>query len=49
LDKSNARYEARRCLSYANCFECDLGYCRGCGICAQECPCGSIAMVPQEI
>ncbi len=72
LDESNALYEARRCLSCGNCFECDtcygvcpdnavikLGagkrfefkydYCKGCGICAAECPCGAIKMVPEEI
>ncbi len=27
----------------------DLDYCKGCGICAQECPCGAIEMVPEEI
>jgi NADPH-dependent glutamate synthase beta subunit-like oxidoreductase len=24
-------------------------YCKGCGICAAECPCGAIEMVPEEI
>jgi Pyruvate/2-oxoacid:ferredoxin oxidoreductase delta subunit len=24
-------------------------YCKGCGLCAQECPCGAIAMVPEAI
>jgi NADPH-dependent glutamate synthase beta subunit-like oxidoreductase len=27
----------------------DLDYCKGCGLCAAECPCGAIAMVPEEI
>ena len=27
----------------------DLDYCKGCGICAAECPCGAIEMVPEEI
>ena len=27
----------------------DLDYCKGCGICAAECPCGAIAMVPETI
>ncbi len=27
----------------------DLDYCKGCGICAEECPCGAIEMVPEEL
>jgi NADPH-dependent glutamate synthase beta subunit-like oxidoreductase len=27
----------------------DLDYCKGCGICVAECPCGAIEMVPEEI
>jgi NADPH-dependent glutamate synthase beta subunit-like oxidoreductase len=27
----------------------DYDYCKGCGICAAECPCGAIVMVPEEI
>ena len=30
-------------------YEYDLDYCKGCGICAEECPCGAIEMVPEEI
>jgi NADPH-dependent glutamate synthase beta subunit-like oxidoreductase len=33
--------------SYAYAFDYD--YCKGCGICATECPCGAIAMVPETI
>ncbi len=29
-------------------FEFDYDYCKGCGVCAHECPCGAIAMVPEE-
>ncbi|HEY5515298.1 MAG TPA: NAD(P)-binding protein [Pengzhenrongella sp.] len=29
-------------------FEFDLDYCKGCGICAAECPSGSILMVPES-
>ena len=25
----------------------DLDYCKGCGICVQECPCGAIVMIPE--
>ncbi|MGE5281596.1 MAG: NAD(P)-binding protein [Chloroflexota bacterium] len=72
LDRDNALFEARRCLSCGNCFSCDncygvcpdnavlklgrpgelyeidLDYCKGCGLCAAECPCGAIEMVPEE-
>jgi len=70
LDPQSALYEAHRCLSCGNCFECDtcynicpdqaivklgpgkryeinMDYCSGCALCAQECPCGAIAMVSQ--
>ena len=33
--------------SYA--YEIDLDHCKGCGICAQECPCGAIGMEPEKI
>ena len=72
LDETTALFEARRCLSCGNCFECDtcygvcpdnsvvkLGpgnrykfdydYCKGCGICAKECPCGAIKMEAEDI
>ncbi len=29
-------------------FEINLDYCKGCGICAAECPCGAIDMVLEE-
>jgi 2-oxoacid:acceptor oxidoreductase delta subunit (pyruvate/2-ketoisovalerate family) len=29
-------------------FEIDLDYCKGCGICAAECPAGAITMIPEE-
>jgi Pyruvate/2-oxoacid:ferredoxin oxidoreductase delta subunit len=28
-------------------YEIDYDYCKGCGICVAECPCGSITMVPE--
>jgi 2-oxoacid:acceptor oxidoreductase delta subunit (pyruvate/2-ketoisovalerate family) len=27
----------------------DYDYCKGCGICAAECPCGAIEMIPEEV
>jgi NADPH-dependent glutamate synthase beta subunit-like oxidoreductase len=30
-------------------YAIDLDYCKGCGICAAECPCGAIEMVPESI
>jgi NADPH-dependent glutamate synthase beta subunit-like oxidoreductase len=33
--------------SYAYAFDYD--YCKGCGMCASECPCGAIEMVPETI
>ncbi|HTO50056.1 MAG TPA: NAD(P)-binding protein [Burkholderiales bacterium] len=30
-------------------FEFNLDYCKGCGLCASECPCGAIKMVPEAI
>jgi len=29
-------------------FQFNYDYCKGCGICVAECPCGSIKMVPEE-
>jgi 2-oxoacid:acceptor oxidoreductase delta subunit (pyruvate/2-ketoisovalerate family) len=28
-------------------FEFNYDYCKGCGICVSECPCGAIKMVPE--
>ncbi len=30
-------------------YEFNYDYCKGCGVCAQECPCGHIRMVPEKI
>jgi len=29
-------------------YAIDYDYCKGCGVCVAECPCGSITMVPEE-
>ncbi len=30
-------------------YQFDLDYCKGCGLCATECPCGAIEMIPETI
>ena len=30
-------------------YEFNYDYCKGCGVCAQECPCGHIELVPEKI
>jgi 2-oxoacid:acceptor oxidoreductase delta subunit (pyruvate/2-ketoisovalerate family) len=30
-------------------FRIDYDYCKGCGLCAAECPCGAIDMVPEQL
>ena len=30
-------------------YEIDLDFCKGCGLCVEECPCGAIEMVPETI
>jgi NADPH-dependent glutamate synthase beta subunit-like oxidoreductase len=30
-------------------YEIDLDFCKGCGMCVAECPCGAIEMVPEKI
>ncbi len=30
-------------------YRFDYDYCQGCGLCAQECPCGAIEMVPETV
>jgi 2-oxoacid:acceptor oxidoreductase delta subunit (pyruvate/2-ketoisovalerate family) len=36
-------------LGAGNRYEIDLDYCKGCGICVQECPCGAIDLEPETI
>jgi len=40
---------AIRKLGPGNRFEFKYDYCKGCGICPSECPCGAIKMMPEEI
>jgi len=35
-------------LGPGNRYRIDYDYCKGCGLCAAECPCGAIDMVPEE-
>ncbi len=30
-------------------YEIDYDFCKGCGICVKECPCGAIEMIPEKI
>ena len=41
------RDQARRARTRR--YEIDLDFCKGCGLCVAECPCGAIEMVPEEI
>lgn len=36
-------------LGPGNRYEIDLDYCKGCGICVTECPCGAIDLQPEQI
>jgi Pyruvate/2-oxoacid:ferredoxin oxidoreductase delta subunit len=36
-------------LGPGNRFRFKYDYCKGCGMCAAECPCGAIKMVAEEI
>jgi 2-oxoacid:acceptor oxidoreductase delta subunit (pyruvate/2-ketoisovalerate family) len=36
-------------LGPGNRFEFNYDYCKGCGLCEAECPCGAIQMVPERI
>jgi len=30
-------------------YETDHDFCKGCGLCAQGCPCGAVEMEPEQI
>ena len=36
-------------VAEADGYAFDLDYCKGCGICMEECPCGAIEMIPETI
>jgi len=36
-------------LGTGNRYRIDTDFCKGCGLCAAECPCGAIDMVPEQI
>jgi 2-oxoacid:acceptor oxidoreductase delta subunit (pyruvate/2-ketoisovalerate family) len=36
-------------LGAGNRFQFNYDYCKGCGVCAAECPCGAIEMVPETV
>jgi 2-oxoacid:acceptor oxidoreductase delta subunit (pyruvate/2-ketoisovalerate family) len=36
-------------LGPGNRFKFNYDYCKGCGLCATECPCGAIKMIPESI
>ncbi len=40
---------AVRKVDEAHGYQFDYGFCKGCGLCVQECPCGAIEMVPEQI
>lgn len=40
---------AVRKVDEAHGYAFDYDFCKGCGLCVQECPCGAIEMVPEEI
>jgi NADPH-dependent glutamate synthase beta subunit-like oxidoreductase len=46
-DNAVIKLAANGAESYA--YEIDYDFCKGCGICAQECPCGAIEMEPETI
>ena len=37
-----------RKVDEAHGYAFDYDFCKGCGLCVQECPCGAIEMVPER-
>jgi Pyruvate/2-oxoacid:ferredoxin oxidoreductase delta subunit len=44
----NAICKGREAKDSENGLAFDYNYCKGCGLCARECPCGFLQMVPEE-
>jgi len=50
VDDAVVDVDADRMTGHAGVFAGgDYDYCKGCGLCAAECPCGAIDMVPERI
>ncbi len=47
LCPDNAVIKTQELASDGSHYLFDLDYCKGCGLCAQECPTGYIQMVPE--
>jgi 2-oxoacid:acceptor oxidoreductase delta subunit (pyruvate/2-ketoisovalerate family) len=48
-DNSVLKLEGRDRVAAGRGYAFDYDFCKGCGICVAECPCGAIEMVPEEI
>jgi 2-oxoacid:acceptor oxidoreductase delta subunit (pyruvate/2-ketoisovalerate family) len=48
-DNSVLKLEGRDREAAGRGYAFDYDFCKGCGICVAECPCGAIEMVPEEI
>jgi len=48
-DNSVIKLEGRDREAAGRGYAFDYDFCKGCGICAEECPCGAIEMVPETV
>ena len=48
-DNSVLKLEGRDREAAGRGYAFDYDFCKGCGICVAECPCGAIEMVPETI
>jgi len=48
-DNSVIKLEGRDREAAGRGYAFDYDFCKGCGICAAECPCGAIEMVPETV